>query len=326
MYGFKLLFFFTVFLFVVQSVFAMERGLSRNSEAGPFGTGQYRALIIGNNNYRDPEGLWKNLATARQGARSMARLLKETYGFSDVTLIENASRREIIFGLTKLAKRVEEDDYVLIYYAGHGYLDEDTNRGYWIPVDAIGDDITTYIRNTVIRDEIIHISEKTKHTLLISDSCFSGSLLRGSSRSRSRGIPDDLYYQKLASKKSVQIYAAGGLEFVDDNYRNSGHSPFTYFLLSELESHTRGLMTMSELSTNVSKEVANNVRQTPVVGVLYGSGDELGEFIFARVDGAANLTINLNSGTANNPGLQSPRVDPSVPAVAGDVWLPLPRF
>ena len=319
----KLVLSFTILIFTAQSVAAMERGLSRNMEAGSFGVGEYRALIIGNNNYQDSQGLWKNLETPHQDARSIARVLKETYGFSDITLIEDATRRDIIFGLTKLAKRVEADDHVLIYYAGHGYLDEETNRGYWIPVDAIGDDITTYIRNTVIRDELIHISEKTKHTLLISDSCFSGTLLRGSSRSRSRGIPDDLYYQKLANKKSVQIYAAGGIEFVDDNYRNSGHSPFTYFLLSELESHNGDLITLSELSTNVSKEVANNVRQTPAIGVLYGSGDELGEFIFARVDGAENVTISLNK-TAKDNSISIKNNSP--PSLASDVWLPMPRF
>lgn len=319
--------FFSLFFFITQVVFSMERGLSRNTETGSFGMGKYRALIIGNNDYQDPAGLWRNLQTARQDARSMAKLLEESYGFNDVTLIENATRRDIIFGLTNLAKRVKPDDNVLIYYAGHGYLDEETNRGYWIPVDAIGEDITTYIRNTVIRDELIHISNKTKHTLLISDSCFSGSLLRGNSRGRARprGISDDLYYKKLASRKSVQIYAAGGLEFVDDNYRNSGHSPFTYFLLSELESHNSGLLTMSELSTNVSKEVANNVQQTPAVGVLYGAGDELGEFIFIRAKGAANVTLSINRTTPVDRFSESP-AETSIPSLVEDVWVPLPRF
>ena len=44
------------------------------------------------------------------------------------------------------------------------------------------------------------------------------------------------------------------------------------------------MLTMSELSTNVEKAVANNVDQVPESGVLQGAGDELGEFIFIKVD------------------------------------------
>ncbi|NIQ12704.1 MAG: hypothetical protein GWO23_24990, partial [Gammaproteobacteria bacterium] len=60
--------------------------------------------------------------------------------------------------------------------------DEETNTGYWVPVDAKGHDHTTYLRNSTIRDELMLISSRARHTLLISDSCFSGSLLRSGVR------------------------------------------------------------------------------------------------------------------------------------------------
>ena len=78
--------------------------------------------------------------------------------------------------------------------------------------------------------------------------------------------------------------AAGGLEYVDDNYQSSDHSPFTYFFLNELKNNDRAMLTLSELSTNVEKAVANNVDQVPESGVLQGAGDELGEFIFIKMD------------------------------------------
>ncbi|MDH5778172.1 MAG: hypothetical protein OEZ33_08170, partial [Gammaproteobacteria bacterium] len=118
----------------------------------------------------------------------------------------------------------------------------------------------------------------------IADSCFSGSLLRSGTRGISTDIGTELYYQKVANKKSVQIMTAGGVEYVDDNYKSSGHSPFTYFLLNELKTNNRALISMSELSTNVQKAVANNVDQVPESGVLHGAGDELGEFVFIKVD------------------------------------------
>jgi len=213
----------------------------------------------------------------------VAEILKSAYGFKDVELLVDASRSKVLKALTALENKIEENDSVLVYYAGHGYLDESSSRGYWIPVDANAKDHATYLRNSTIRDEISIIAAKAKHTLLISDSCFSGSLLR---RGASAVVPEkgaDRYYRKVANKKSVQIMAAGGIEYVDDDYRKSGHSPFTYFLLNELKHNDKQLVTASEVSSNVIRAVANNVSQLPESGVLNGAGDELGEFIFLRV-------------------------------------------
>lgn len=251
---------------------------------GNVGGAAYRALIIGNNQYRDPAQRWQPLKTAVSGANAVARLMKNQYHFDDITVLENATRREILHAISNLTKRVDDDDSVLLYYAGHGYLDEETNKGYWIPVDAVGNDHTTYLRNSTIRDELNTIAQRARHTLLISDSCFSGSLLRGGTRGPAPAANQERYYQQVAQKKSVQIITAGGVEFVDDNYADSGQSPFTYFLLNELSHNTRPLITASEVSSNVEKAVAANSSQVPESGVLQGAGDELGEFIFLKID------------------------------------------
>ena len=252
-------------------------------------TSNYRALVIGNNDYQDPENRWPPLQTAVTDARAVANILESHYNFQDVTVLEDASRSEILHAINSLTKRVNDNDSVLLYYAGHGYLDKETNKGYWIPVDAKGNDHTTYLRNSTIRDELNTIASRAKHTLLISDSCFSGSLLRGVTRGPIPSVDQDRYYQNVAAKKSVQIITAGGVEFVDDNYADSGHSPFTYFLLNELSNNNKPVITASELSSNVEQAVANNSSQNPESGVLQGAGDELGEFIFLKLDVAVEV-------------------------------------
>jgi len=246
--------------------------------------GVYRALIIGNNQYQDQQGKWQPLSTAITDAREVARLLAEQYGFTDIKLLENATRRDVLFALEDLANRSLKNDNVLIYYAGHGFLDDETNKGFWVPVDADGDDHTTFLRNSTIRDEVSSIASRVQHTLLISDSCFSGSLLRTASRGISEADYTEKYFEKVSNKKSVQIMAAGGFEYVDDDYRESGHSPFTYFLINELKTNNSPMFTVSQLSGNVERAVANNVDQVPESGVLQGAGDELGEFIFIKMD------------------------------------------
>lgn len=283
----------TLFIFgLADPVYAQTRGIALEAQARttatPFAKGTYRALLIGNNEYRDPSGRWPSLKTAIADARAVTEVLKASYGFTDVTLLENATRREILHALSDLSKRVMSNDSVLLYYSGHGFIDLDTDKGYWVPVDAEGADQTTFLRNSTIRDELSTIASRVQHTLLISDSCFSGTLLRNATRSIAPDTNSDRYYQKVARKKSAQILVAGGLEYVDDDFQDSGHSPFTYFLLRELNNNDQRLITASELSSTVEKSVANNVTQVPESGVLQGAGDELGEFIFLK------LTIDVD--------------------------------
>jgi hypothetical protein len=276
------------------SCLAAKRGItlvkSETSQTRVVTGGSYRALVIGNNNYQDPEKRWNMLTTAATDAQAVSNVLKSTYGFTDVTLLKNASRKDVLQALTRLSKRVMPNDSVLVYYAGHGYLDPDTKKGYWVPVDARGFDSTTYLRNSTIRDELGTISSRAKHTLLISDSCFSGTLLRSDTRGVVPPENTDRYYNKVAGKKSVQIITAGGVEYVDDNFRDSGHSPFTYFLLNELNSNNKPVITASEMSGNLEKAVASNAEQTPESGVLQGAGDERGEFIFIRLKVDVDVT------------------------------------
>jgi len=275
----------------LQLNYAQSRGIgldaSSDESRTPFKGGYYRALIIGNSIYKDRLGQWPSLKTAVSDARAVSELLSSQYGFSDVETLENATRRDVLKALEGLSKRALPDDSILVYYAGHGFLDDESRRGYWVPVDAEGTDSTTFLRNSTIRDELNLIARRSRHTLLISDSCFSGSLLRQGTRGISQVSDTQQYFKKVSNKKSVQIMTAGGVEFVDDNYQSSGHSPFTYFLLSELKNNDRKMLTVSELSNNVIKTVANNVEQVPEAGVLQGAGDELGEFIFIKL----NVTV-----------------------------------
>ena len=281
----------------------------------PFNEGVYRALIIGNNQYRDKGGRWRPLESAVTDAKAVKNLLQNNYGFADVELIENATRRDVLLALDALSKRSMSNDNVLVYYAGHGFMDEETQKGFWIPVDAEGTDQSTFLRNSTIRDELTTIAARVKHTLLVSDSCFSGSLLRSATRGMAPVADNEAYYKKVADKKSVQIMTAGGVEYVDDNYKTSGHSPFTYFLLSELKNNDKPMLTVSELSNSVKKAVANNVDQVPENGVLLGAGDELGEFIFIKLDvevqgvPADRVKVKVNVKQASPPEKKQPRTD-----------------
>lgn len=256
--------------------FAENRGLNRTHEHAPV----YRAIIIANNRYDDENGIWSSLKTPINDANAVYQVLKVKYAFQNISLITDATRSEIISALDQLSKQTQENDNVLIYYAGHGYMDQNNERGYWIPSNAKGRDITSYVRNSTVKDEIAAIAKKAKHVLVIVDSCFSGTLLTNQKRSINKLLGGQRYYRTTSARKSVQVLTAGGTEYVDDNYAGSGHSPFSYFFIRELILNQQAEISLSEISNNIIKSVANNATQTPLKGTLFGLGDELGEFIF----------------------------------------------
>ena len=55
-------------------------------------------------------------------------------------------------------------------------------------------------------------------------------------------------------------------------------------LKNELENNPYPVLTASELSQRIQVAVSNNVEQEPQMGVLQGAGDELGEFLFIKMD------------------------------------------
>ena len=77
---------------------------------------------------------------------------------------------------------------MLIYYAGHGELEKDENRGYWLPVDASYEKKSKWISNQRIVDRIK--ATKAKHVLLIADSCFSVP-------NNYEEVTFDVYWQKM---------------------------------------------------------------------------------------------------------------------------------
>ena len=126
---------------------------------------KYYALIIGNNNYQHLE----KLDAAENDAVVIADVLKKKYGF-EVDLLLNADYYQTVNSLFKITDKLKRNDNLLIYYAGHGELDKDENRGYWLPVDASYEMRSKWISNQRIVDRIK--ATKAKHVLLVADSCF----------------------------------------------------------------------------------------------------------------------------------------------------------
>jgi len=231
--------------------------------------GKYRALVIGNNNYRTVP----KLRAAVPDARAVAKMLRRLYDF-EVTLLINATRGDIIEALDGLRSRLTRHENMLIYYAGHGYYDKEADRGYWLPVDAHHDRRTNWVSNATITDTLK--SMRAKHVIVIADSCYSGTLTRGF------GIilrsPD--YYGRMARKRSRTVLTSGGIEPVNDA-GGGQNSVFCKVFLTALSGNT-GIMDGTQLFTKVRRPVMMNAPQTPQYSDIRFTGHEGGDFFFVR--------------------------------------------
>ncbi|MFO7672065.1 MAG: caspase family protein [Bacteroidales bacterium] len=90
--------------------------------------------------------------------------------------MENPTYTDILRAFDKLSRVVTNQDNLLIFYAGHGFYDERTELGYWLPADAEVEYTANWIYNDVMVANLKRM--QSKHTLLISDACFSGCIFK----------------------------------------------------------------------------------------------------------------------------------------------------
>ena len=206
-------------------------------------------------------------------AQRLRDILIEQYTFDEkrTKLLANPTRSEIIdaFDIT-LGLAAASEDHVLIFYAGHGHWDEDARQGYWLPADARHNSRANWISNSDIRDLIRGV--KNKHTLLISDACFSGGIFKERKAFANSGAVLD----KITMYPSRKAMTSGTLKTVPDE------SVFVDFLFRRLESNEDRWLSASQLFASIEEGVMANVDNKPQFGTIHGAGDEGGDFVFVR--------------------------------------------
>jgi hypothetical protein len=253
-----------------QSASTMQSSLPvKPLPPGEANFGSYYALIIGNNQYRN----MPVLRTAGNDAGAVASLLEKDYGFA-VTTISDASRYDILAAMDDLRSKLTHHDNLLIYYAGHGYFDQDAERGYWLPVDASQDTSANWVSNADITDKLKSI--RAKHVMVVADSCYSGTLTRGVNIT---ARPSD-YWQQVLAKRSRTVLTSGGMEPVADGGGGS-HSVFANAFMTAL-TENQEVIDGTELFTKIRRPVMLNANQTPQYGDVRLAGHEGGDFLFVR--------------------------------------------
>ena len=233
--------------------------------------GNFYALVIGINKYK----YLPNLKTAENDAKKVTQVLKIDYGFN-VKLLLNPTRAQIISNLGHFRRELSTKDNLLIYYAGHGWLDKDADEGYWLPMDASKEDESNWISNATITSSVRAI--RAKHVIIVADSCYSGKLIRGLHIQRKTSD----YLTRISKKKARVVLTSGGLEPVADAGGKGQHSVFASAFIEALKENN-GVLDGISLFTKIRRPVMVNSDQTPEYADIRKAGHDGGDFLFVRV-------------------------------------------
>jgi tetratricopeptide (TPR) repeat protein len=185
------------------------------------------ALVIGDSAY----AAVAKLPNPARDAKAVAEALKAD-GFSDVRLIIDATRADLVQALNDFADKAAGADWAVVYFAGHGLELDGTN--YLIPVDARLKTDRDVQDEAVSLDRVIaSIQAARKLKLVVLDACRDNPFtvdmrLTGASRAIHRGLA-----RIEPSGGTLVAYAAkGGEEAIDGD--GTANSPFAAALVKRL--------------------------------------------------------------------------------------------
>lgn len=201
----------------------------------------YRALLIGNSSFDSDAGLSPLNAPVKDVARLHHALVSPDTGMfedADVRLVTEATCARILDELDMFFASARRDDLALLYYSGHGVLDE-RNQLYLCARDTRSDRLLrTAISNNRINEFIDQ--SPTRCTVILLDCCASGQFKAGAVEAQ------------LAGSGKYVISSTRGAALANDSATPTGTSLFTEFVVEGLlgaarDSDGDGLIELREL-------------------------------------------------------------------------------
>ena len=243
--------------------------------------GKYYALLIGNSEYDDNR--WDDLVSPVNDINAIKAVLDKSYKFEKIITVSNASKKEIFNAFTELSELTTDNDYVLVYYSGHGKIE--ATQAYWIPKEGSfewgnGDWVNINELN------IFFTKIKAHHLAVMVDSCYVGGKFKGTNI---LDLTDDddrqLFGESLSDALNLRarsVLSSGSTGRVSDTAANSKNSVFALAFLNVLSSSEKmsSPLNMLNIALNVRNAFIGNFNQKPYFYHPDTWHDGGGDFIF----------------------------------------------
>jgi tetratricopeptide (TPR) repeat protein len=235
------------------------------------GRGKLWAVVIGVSNYKNL-GPKDQLEFAHRDAADFANFLSTPngggYPSNQLMLLtnEDATLSAVRSALgTTLPRSVEPDDMVIIFFAGHGVVEGET-EGYLLAHDSDPQNLYATALQVSELNRIVSERLKARSVILITDACHSGTL-GWSSRSTGRSTGESTMllnrYLDEVGKSGKGVFRllasrADQLSYEDKRF-GGGHGVFTWFMLEGLrgkaDRDSDGFVRFGELLDYLSETV-----------------------------------------------------------------------
>jgi tetratricopeptide (TPR) repeat protein len=241
------------------------------------------ALIIANNEYEDKT--LSALETPPQNAKDLTRLLgnPEIGGFQ-VTSLLNASRIEVERTVAEHFRKRQSDDLILLYFSGHGILDE-TGTLYLAVKETECDfpDVTAISSRFI--SQCVNKSNSAR-IVMIFDCCYGGAYDRARMSGTDLPIHTEAAFRESGYGRVV-LTASDKTSYAwedDQLHGKAEHSLFTRYLIEGIETggadyDGTGQITVNELFKYIRDNITLQRRNQNPQKFTYG---EEGEIVIAR--------------------------------------------
>ena len=257
----------------------------------------YHALVVGCSDYRSG---WPRLPNPVKDAKEVASMLKRLGWYVDILEDPDGKllKRELNKLVTGPGKSREKG--ILVWFSGHGQTIEEadgTKLGYLVPVDAPDPDkdLLGFMEHAVSMRQIETVSKqiRSKHVLMVFDSCFSGAIFQ-----MVRSKPSAFIEEKVAYPVREFITAGTEDEQVPDK------SVFKDVFIQGIRDGFADLnrdnyITGEELGAYLQEKVINYSRkaQHPQFGKINNPKLDKGDFVFLVASSGAVIENPIPEAT-----------------------------
>lgn len=224
------------------------------------------ALVVGVGEYDH----WASLKNPKNDAVAIHQKLQTVYQVKS-TLLLNPDLNELEAALRALKNLNAES--ITIFYAGHGYFEDETQRGYLVLKDSKLPEKDLAKSTYFDHNRLVGLlsNYRCKNIMLLVDACFSGTI-ESQSTTLGEGIclnnsqtgyasdvyqdaPNKVYMKRHLSCPTMKYITSGGKEYVPDG--TGDHSPFAAKLLEALDTKggydADGILSYSEIRVSLLK-------------------------------------------------------------------------
>jgi hypothetical protein len=235
------------------------------------------AVIIGISNYQHAAGKFPELRYAASDAKEYYDFLRtpEGGGISPERILclenEKATLENIKYAFFEFLKQPLEEDYVLIYFSGHGTPEEDNPENmYLLAYDSRPDRLASTAFPMWDIDTAFSRHIKSKKVLMFADACHSAGIVGDiAMRSINRKNLVNQYLIDVAKTKkgrAVLTASEAGELSQESKKWGGGHGVFSYFLLNglrgEADVNDDNIVTLGEVTDFVSENVRRATKNT----------------------------------------------------------------